>query len=105
MTDGASWSSPSSVIFVEGDLQWDIFQVIISRSTTPDLIKIGMKLQEFFTQQFDTSKRVLSTWGQGSYMLPRTPVLSTEKTSAELRRRLLKMVLYYNIWSTTFRDA
>uniref|UniRef100_A0A1A8BHT7 KIAA1109 n=1 Tax=Nothobranchius kadleci TaxID=1051664 RepID=A0A1A8BHT7_NOTKA len=76
--------SEKSEIFVHGDLQWDIFQVIISRSTTPDLIKIGMKLQEFFTQQFDTSKRALSTWGPGPYVPPKTPVISTEKGSAEL---------------------
>ncbi len=75
---------PSSEIFVHGDLQWDIFQVIISRSTTPDLIKIGMKLQEFFTQQFDTSKRALSTWGPGPYLPPKTPVINTEKGAAEL---------------------
>lgn len=73
-----------SEIFVHGDLQWDIFQVIISRSTTPDLIKIGMKLQEFFTQQFDTSKRALSTWGPGPYPPPKTPVISAEKGAAEL---------------------
>ncbi|TNN60961.1 hypothetical protein EYF80_028841 [Liparis tanakae] len=79
-------ASPSekSEIFVLGDLQWDIFQVIISRSTTPDLIKIGMKLQEFFTQQFDTSKRALSTWGPGPYLPPKTPVINAEKGSAEL---------------------
>uniref|UniRef100_A0A4W6FBY2 KIAA1109 n=1 Tax=Lates calcarifer TaxID=8187 RepID=A0A4W6FBY2_LATCA len=71
--------SEKSEIFVHGDLQWDIFQVIISRSTTPDLIKIGMKLQEFFTQQFDTSKRALSTWGPGPYLPPKTPVINTEK--------------------------
>ncbi|XP_042356765.1 transmembrane protein KIAA1109 homolog [Plectropomus leopardus] len=76
--------SEKSEIFVHGDLQWDIFQVIISRSTTPDLIKIGMKLQEFFTQQFDTSKRALSTWGPGPYLPPKTPVINTEKGSAEL---------------------
>uniref|UniRef100_A0A3Q3G3A6 Bridge-like lipid transfer protein family member 1 n=1 Tax=Labrus bergylta TaxID=56723 RepID=A0A3Q3G3A6_9LABR len=76
--------SEKSEIFVHGDLQWDIFQVIISRSTTPDLIKIGMKLQEFFTQQFDTSKRALSTWGPGPYIPPKTPVINTEKGSAEL---------------------
>uniref|UniRef100_A0A3Q1GWN0 Bridge-like lipid transfer protein family member 1 n=1 Tax=Acanthochromis polyacanthus TaxID=80966 RepID=A0A3Q1GWN0_9TELE len=76
--------SEKSEIFVHGDLQWDIFQVIISRSTTPDLIKIGMKLQEFFTQQFDTSKRALSTWGPGSYLPPKTPVMNTEKGGAEL---------------------
>uniref|UniRef100_A0A8C2ZCI5 KIAA1109 n=1 Tax=Cyclopterus lumpus TaxID=8103 RepID=A0A8C2ZCI5_CYCLU len=76
--------SEKSEIFVLGDLQWDIFQVIISRSTTPDLIKIGMKLQEFFTQQFDTSKRALSTWGPGPYLPPKTPVINAEKGSAEL---------------------
>lgn len=75
---------PHSEIFVHGDLQWDIFQVIISRSTTPDLIKIGMKLQEFFTQQFDTSKRALSTWGPGPYPPPKTPVINAEKGAAEL---------------------
>lgn len=73
-----------SEIFVHGDLQWDVFQVIISRSTTPDLIKIGMKLQEFFTQQFDTSKRALSTWGPGPYLPPKAPVINTEKGGAEL---------------------
>ncbi|XP_037550709.1 transmembrane protein KIAA1109 homolog [Nematolebias whitei] len=76
--------SEKSEIFVHGDLHWDIFQVIISRSTTPDLIKIGMKLQEFFTQQFDTSKRALSTWGPGPYLPPKTPVISAEKGAAEL---------------------
>ncbi|XP_063040632.1 bridge-like lipid transfer protein family member 1 isoform X4 [Engraulis encrasicolus] len=75
--------SEKSEIFVHGDLQWDIFQVIISRSTTPDLIKIGMKLQEFFTQQFDTSKRALSTWGPVPYMPPKTPVINIEKGATE----------------------
>ncbi|KAM9476517.1 bridge-like lipid transfer protein family member 1 isoform 2-T2 [Clarias gariepinus] len=76
--------SEKSEIFVHGDLQWDIFQVIISRSTTPDLIKIGMKLQEFFTQQFDTSKRALSTWGPGPYLPPKTPVPNVDKGAADL---------------------
>ncbi|XP_069098559.1 bridge-like lipid transfer protein family member 1 isoform X3 [Pleurodeles waltl] len=75
--------SDKSEIFVHGDLQWDIFQVMISRSTTPDLIKIGMKLQEFFTQQFDTSKRALSTWGPGPYLPPKTVVNTIEKNSRE----------------------
>lgn len=43
-----------------------------------------MKLQEFFTQQFDTSKRALSTWGPGPYLPPKTPVTSAEKGAAEL---------------------
>lgn len=84
---------PRSEIFVHGDLQWDIFQVIISRSTTPDLIKIGMKLQEFFTQQFDTSKRALSTWGPGPYPPPKTPVINAEKGAAELCKQTLSLAL------------
>jgi len=73
----------SSEIFVHGDLKWDIFQVMISRSTTPDLIKIGMKLQEFFTQQFDTSKRALSTWGPVPYLPPKTMANNLERSSHE----------------------
>ncbi|XP_072563835.1 bridge-like lipid transfer protein family member 1 isoform X4 [Paramormyrops kingsleyae] len=76
--------SEKSEIFVHGDLQWDIFQVIISRSTTPDLIKIGVKLQEFFTQQFDTSKRALSTWSPVPYMPPKAPPASAEKGNTEM---------------------
>ncbi|XP_072481304.1 bridge-like lipid transfer protein family member 1 isoform X3 [Notamacropus eugenii] len=76
--------SDKSEIFVHGDLKWDIFQVMISRSTTPDLIKIGMKLQEFFTQQFDTSKRALSTWGPVPYLPPKATASHLEKNSQEL---------------------
>ncbi|KAF6094481.1 KIAA1109 [Phyllostomus discolor] len=72
-----------SEIFVHGDLKWDIFQVMISRSTTPDLIKIGMKLQEFFTQQFDTSKRALSTWGPVPYLPPKAVPNPLERSSQE----------------------
>ncbi|XP_053559592.1 bridge-like lipid transfer protein family member 1 isoform X3 [Bombina bombina] len=75
--------SDKSVIFIHGDLKWDIFQVMISRSSTPDLIKIGMKLQEFFTQQFDTSKRALSTWGPVPYIPPKTLATNLEKSSRE----------------------
>lgn len=33
----------------------------MSRSTTPDLLKMQLKLEEFFTQQFKSSKRVFSS--------------------------------------------
>jgi hypothetical protein len=36
-------------------------QILISKSTPPDFIKIISKLEEFFTQQFDSSKRVFSS--------------------------------------------
>ena len=48
---------------MHGDLSWDKFHLMISRSTTPDLIKMAHKLEEFFTQQRTSSKRVLSAFG------------------------------------------
>lgn len=76
---------------------------MISRSTTPDLIKIGMKLQEFFTQQFDTSKRALSTWGPVPYLPPKT-VANIEKSSHEQRMyyKNKKLSLYIYIYIVPF---
>ncbi len=48
-------------IFVQGDLSWDQLQVLISKSTTADLLKIGNKLEEFFSQQFKSSKKLFSS--------------------------------------------
>jgi hypothetical protein len=36
-------------------------QLLMSRSTTPDLIKISNKLEEFFTQQFHSGRRMLGS--------------------------------------------
>ena len=51
------------MLFAHGDLGWDKFHILISRSTTPDLIKIASKLEEFIMQQFTSSKRVLGAMG------------------------------------------
>lgn len=62
-------STRAAMVFVFGDLQWDQFQVMISKSTTADLLKIYYKLEEFFVQQFKSSKRVLSIlepWSAGA---------------------------------------
>lgn len=48
-------------IFVHSHLDWDQVQILMSKSTTPDIIKICSKLEEFFTQQFHSSVRVLSS--------------------------------------------
>ena len=47
-------------IFVQGDLNWDQLQMLISKSTTADLIKIVNKLEEFFSNQFKSSKKLFS---------------------------------------------
>ncbi|XP_077984720.1 bridge-like lipid transfer protein family member 1 [Glandiceps talaboti] len=82
-----STNRPMSV-FVNTELTWDKFQMMLSRSTTPDLIKITYKLEEFFSQQFNNSKRVLSSLepmasGRRS---TRESVCSHEKSEIEERK-------------------
>lgn len=48
-------------IFVQGELSWDQLQMLISKSTTADLLKIITKLEEFFSQQFKSSKKLFSS--------------------------------------------
>lgn len=50
-----------ALIYICSDLGWDQLQLIISKSTTPDLLKMYSKLEEFFSQQFHSSKRVFSS--------------------------------------------
>ena len=49
------------MIFIHGDMGWDQLQLMISKSTTVDLLKMHCKLEEFFSQQFKSSKWVFST--------------------------------------------
>ena len=49
------------MIFIHGDMGWDQLQLLISKSTTVDLLKMHCKLEEFFSQQFKSSKWVFST--------------------------------------------
>lgn len=53
----------AALLFAHGDLKWDKFHMLISRSTTPDLIRLSSKLEEFFAQQFTSSKRALGGMG------------------------------------------
>ncbi len=62
----ASTSKPAQ-IFVQGELTWDQLQILISKSTTADLLKIGNKLEEFFSQQFKSSKKLFSSLEPGSF--------------------------------------
>lgn len=52
-----------ATIFVHGVLGWEQLQCLISKSSTADLIKMYHKLEEFFSQQFNSSKRVFSRLG------------------------------------------
>lgn len=50
-----------ALIFIHSHLVWNQLQILMSKSTTPDIIKICSKLEEFFTQQFHSSVRVFSS--------------------------------------------
>lgn len=63
-------------IFVHGDLSWDQLQIMISKSSTADLLKMFNKLEEFFSQQFNSSKRAFSGFAQTSH----TPRVSSQKS-------------------------
>lgn len=55
-----------ATIFVHGVLGWEQLQCLISKSSTADLMKMYHKLEEFFSQQFNSSKRVFSRLGPQS---------------------------------------
>lgn len=59
-------------IFIHGILSWDQLQMMISRSTTADLLKMFNKLEEFFSQQFNSSKRAFINFA-GTARPPRVP--------------------------------
>ena len=66
--------SKAAQIFVQGDLSWDQLQMLISKSTTADLLKIINKLEEFFSQQFKSSKKLFSSlepWDHGHHAVPK----------------------------------
>ncbi|RWS28252.1 hypothetical protein B4U80_06054, partial [Leptotrombidium deliense] len=50
-----------ALIFIHCELSWDQLQIMMSKSTTPDIMKIIARLEEFFSQQFHSSKRVFSS--------------------------------------------
>jgi hypothetical protein len=71
-----------ATIFMHGNLTWDQLQMMISKSTTADLLKMFNKLEEFFSQQFNSSKRAFSGFA-GSSRPPRvTPQKSREFAAA-----------------------
>ena len=53
--------SRSTEIYINCDSSWDELQIIISRSTTPDIIKMTAKLEDFFDQQHRSGVRALSS--------------------------------------------
>ena len=55
--------SSDAEVLVHVDVGWDKFHLMISRSTTPDIIKMVSKVEEFLSQQLHSSKRVFISMG------------------------------------------
>lgn len=72
----------SRTVYVVCDLGWRVFQLSISRSTTPDVIKMLTKLEEFFTQQLNSSVRAISSLTQ-SHSRPGSPKQSRDIMSKQ----------------------
>jgi len=70
---------------MHGDLGWDQLQLMISKSTSSDIMKMYYKLEEFFSQQFKSSKRVFSS------LHDHRESIGSEKSSKKktVRRRIL----------------
>lgn len=61
LCEGCEATKRPALLFVHGQVHWDQLQMLLSKSTTPDLAKMGAKLEEFFSQQFHSSRRVFSS--------------------------------------------
>ncbi|XP_052121267.1 transmembrane protein KIAA1109 isoform X3 [Frankliniella occidentalis] len=91
--DAANPTRRPAMIFMHGDMGWDQLQVMISKSTTADLLKMYYKLEEFFSQQFKSSKRVFSSFQprarsssfrkkQSGHTQPRQKKISTDSSGS-----------------------
>ncbi|XP_065078677.1 bridge-like lipid transfer protein family member 1 isoform X6 [Ochlerotatus camptorhynchus] len=73
-----------AIILIHGDLSWDQMQMMISKSTTADILKMFYKLEEFFSQQFKSSKRVFSNLEPRLTVNNRTSVRRKDSTKKNL---------------------
>ncbi|XP_076753670.1 transmembrane protein KIAA1109 homolog tweek isoform X3 [Xylocopa sonorina] len=88
-----------AVIFMHGDLGWDQLQIMISKSTTADLLKMYYKLDEFFSQQFKSSKRVFSS------LQPRHQRVNNSSFRKRTQRRKATNEGSWNTNQTAISDA
>eukprot|EP00794_Sanderia_malayensis_P007184 gene7184-7990_t len=70
-------------IKVHGEMGWNELQIVMSRSTTPDLIKMLGKLQDFFNQQQRSGMHAFS----GSHFFTSTGGYSSRRGSDGARHR------------------
>nr|XP_027205737.1 transmembrane protein KIAA1109-like [Dermatophagoides pteronyssinus] len=99
-------------IHVQASLKWDQMQILMSKSTSPDFMKIISKLEEFFTQQFHSGKRVFdslhpttaTTTTTTTTAISTTTIAATEKMKKESPVIIVDSKSEPNFWATTTTD-
>jgi hypothetical protein len=59
VSPGSDITSPSTLVVL--NLEWSQLHLMITRSTTPDIMKMSTKLTEFFNTQLSNSKKLLES--------------------------------------------
>lgn len=87
------------MVFIHGDMTWDQLQLMISKSTTVDLLKMHCKLEEFFSQQFKSSKYVFSTLQvqENTSLTPSLARKSQRKLPEGIARQTKSKLLYKSL--------
>nr|XP_022901618.1 uncharacterized protein KIAA1109 isoform X2 [Onthophagus taurus] len=104
VTSASVTRRPAS-IFIHGDLSWNQLQIMMSKSSTADLLKMYNKLEEFFSQQFNSSKRVFSGFSQSHHHRPSrvTPQKSRESTKSEIG--VIQDARHHRHWQKVLADV
>ncbi|CAG0892323.1 unnamed protein product, partial [Cyprideis torosa] len=63
---GPSNDRRPAAIHLYAELGWDQFHLLMAQSTTADIMRMCAKLEEFFTQQLHSGRRVFSSLGSSS---------------------------------------
>jgi hypothetical protein len=71
----------STLIFL--NLEWSQLHLMITRSTTPDIIKMAMKLTEFFNAQLLNSKNLLASIQYDFHDSVKRPNLEKKSTNSQ----------------------
>ncbi|CAG9815067.1 unnamed protein product [Phaedon cochleariae] len=90
-------------IFMHGVLGWDQLQMMISKSTTADLLKMFNKLEEFFSQQFNSSKRAFSSFA-GSGRPPRVTPQKLREVQPTPNPSQLSDARHHRHWQKVLRQ-
>ncbi|KAK9751638.1 Fragile site-associated protein C-terminus [Popillia japonica] len=96
--NSASVTRRPASIFIYGVLTWNQLQIMMSKSSTADMLKMYNKLEEFFSQQFNSSKRAFSGFSQGHRPPRVTPQKSREAPKVDVPTGCIHDARHHRHW-------